>query len=164
MLQRTEIILGNSYQRKRMSRFESGWGIPDKATRADHRWCVPGPGSGYWHIPIAFFFWQGFLGAPAATGDSENNQQIPLLVGSPRGGASLFLTWAEGKGVSRARGVTYVFCPPFRWFWVQGACVVPCFCSRLLKSGSWIFGFFGSLSFKKKYLYYYKEIAMTHIL
>ena len=46
---------------------------------------------GIFQSPI-FFFWQGFLGAPAATGDSENNQQIPLLVGSPRGGASLFLT------------------------------------------------------------------------
>ena len=53
MLQRIEIILGNSYQRKRVNRFEGGWGIPDKATRADHRWC------GYWYISITFFFFPG---------------------------------------------------------------------------------------------------------
>ena len=52
-----------------------------------------------------FFSWQGFLEAPPATGDRENNLTA-LLLGSPKGGTSLFPTWAEGEGMSRARGVT----------------------------------------------------------
>ena len=60
---------------------------------------------GIFQSPFFFFSWQGFLEAPAAAGDSENNLTA-LLVGSPRGGTSLFLAWAEGEGVSRARGET----------------------------------------------------------
>ena len=53
-------------------------------------------------------FRQRFTGAPAAAAGSENKQQFPSLACSfPDGGASLFLIWGEGTGVSRgrARGV-----------------------------------------------------------
>ena len=32
-----------------------------------------------------------------------------------------------------------MFCPSLRWYRVPEACTVPCFCSRLFKSGSWVF-------------------------
>ena len=49
-----------------------------------------------------------------------------------------FLLWGEGR--DRFRGWTRrVVCPPLRRCWVQGACAVPCFCSRLFRSGSWAF-------------------------
>ena len=55
----------------------------------------------------------------------------------PEEGRSLFPTWVEGRGMSRgwAGGVAWVVCPPLRLWCVQGACPVPCFCSRLFKSG-----------------------------
>ena len=86
MLQRTEIILVNSYQRKRMNRFESGWGIPDKVTGTDHRWCVPGPGSGYWYISIAHFFFSGkaFLGPLLQLGTVRTINRFPCLL-APQG-------------------------------------------------------------------------------
>ena len=59
---------------------------------------------------------------------------------TPRGGASLFLSWGEGRGVSRglARGVPSVFGPPLRWCSVQRACTVPCFCPWPFRRGwSW---------------------------
>ena len=40
--------------------------------------------------------------------------------------ASWFLIWGEGRGVSKG-GLGGL--PPFRWWCVQGACTVPCFCS-----------------------------------
>ena len=56
----------------------------------------------------------------------------PLLACSLRRGASLFLIWGEGRGVSRdqAGGVALVACPPLRWWCVQGACAVPCISSQ----------------------------------
>ena len=76
-------------------------------------------------------FRRGFIGAPAAAGGRENKPQVPLPAHS-LSGASLFLIWGEGRGVSRGRagGMAQVFCPPLRWCCVQGACAVPCFCSR----------------------------------
>ena len=167
MLQRTEIILGNSYQRKRMNRFESGWGIPDKATGADHRWCVPGPGSGYWYISIALFFFffpgKAFLGPLLQLGTVRTINRFPCLL-APQGVGQACSLHELRVRVCPGLEVWLRCFAHLRWFWVQGACIVPCFCSRLLKSGSWIFGLFGSLSFKRKYLYYYKEIAMTHFI
>ena len=49
---------------------------------------------------------------PAAVAGSENRHQGPLL--TPQGeGASLFLVWGEGRGVSRscARGMAWVVSP-----------------------------------------------------
>ena len=49
----------------------------------------------------------------------------------------------EGRGVSWA-WVREVAGLPLRWCWVQGSCAVPCFCSWLFRSGSWVFGLFVS--------------------
>ena len=70
---------------------------------------------------------KALLGPLLQQGGSGNKQQVPLLVRSPggQGVVSLFLIWGEGRGVARgpARGVAQVFCPPLRWWCVQGACV-----------------------------------------
>ena len=60
-----------------------------------------------------------------------------------QGGASWCLTRNECRGRSRrpTRGVALVVCPPLWSCRVQGAHVVPCFCSLLFRSGSWLFFF-----------------------
>ena len=82
----------------------------------------------------------------------ENKQHVPVLASGR--GSNLFLICAEGRGVSRGlvRRVASVVCPLLRWWSMQGACAVPCFCSLppVLKSGSrkkvvvGVFGFFVS--------------------
>ena len=47
------------------------------------------------------------------------------MASSLRGGGNLFLIWSEGKGVSRDWPEEWL-----RWWHVQGACPVPCFCSQ----------------------------------
>ena len=60
----------------------------------------------------------------------------------PWGGMSAFLMWGQGGGLTGAwaGGVAQVVCPPLWWSCVQGACAIPCFCSGLFKSGSWVLG------------------------
>ena len=68
----------------------------------------------------------------------------------------MFLTWGEGKDVSRglARRVAGVVCPPFRWCCAGGMhrtlllLPTPCFCSWLFRSGSWAFLVFLYLLFR----------------
>ena len=87
---------------------------------------------------------------------SENKQQVLLLtcflMGG--GGASLILLWGERRGVSKGEigGVASVVCPPLCEVVnrVGGGCAVPSFCSRLLKSGSWVFRSFFYLLFREK--------------
>ena len=65
-------------------------------------------------------FGEGCIGAPAAARGSEDKQQAPLLArslaGRGREGASWFLIWGEGRGVSKGRAgrVASVVCPPLR--------------------------------------------------
>ena len=78
-------------------------------------------------------FRQGFIGASAAAGGGARTSNRFLC--------SWFLLWGDGGGVSRGRaeGVAEVVCPPLWWCCVQGAgAVVPCFCSLLFGSGSWV--------------------------
>ena len=85
-------------------------------------------------------FRHGFVGAPAAAGGSED-KQVPLLARSLSGGGACSL-YGVKVGVcprGQAGGVAQVVCPPLRWWCVQGACAVPCLCSRIFKSGSWVF-------------------------
>ena len=62
---------------------------------------------------------KALLGAPPASGLSENKQQVPFLGCPLRGGLSLFLIWGEGGDVSRgwAGG-------GLRWDCVHGSCSV----------------------------------------
>ena len=78
------------------------------------------------------FFFQARLYWGPCCSRGEREQTIGYLACSlPEAGASLFLMWGEGRGVSRGRagGVAWVFFSPLRWCFVQGACAVPCFCS-----------------------------------
>ena len=59
---------------------------------------------------------------------------------SPKG-ASWFLKWGEGRGgsVGARRGLSGL--PTPLWCYVQASCMAPCFCSRNLRSGSWVLAF-----------------------
>ena len=82
-------------------------------------------------------------------GVSKNKEQIPLL--APQQEASWFLSWVEGRGMSRAwaGGVAYVVCPPCLLGWLQRGInsillllLKPWFCSLFcswLFRGSWVF-------------------------
>ena len=52
-------------------------------------------------------------------------------------GTSLFVIWAESRGMSKGRAeeMAFMFCPPLRWRCVQGVWAVPHFCYRLFKGG-----------------------------
>ena len=63
--------------------------------------CIAGRILNHWTTGEALR--QGFIGAPPASGLSENKQQIPLFGCSLIGGVSLFLIWGEGGDVSRGR-------------------------------------------------------------
>ena len=84
---------------------------------------------------------QGFTRAPVAAQESKSKQQIPFL--TPRG-EQAGSPWGEGRGRSRVPvgEMAYVVCPPPWWCCVQGAWVVPCFCSWLFRRGSWVLGLF----------------------
>ena len=45
-------------------------------------------------------------------------------------------------GVDQAGGMARVVCPPLCWYCVQGVCIVPCYCYKLLRGGIWVFGLF----------------------
>ena len=47
----------------------------------------------------------GSIGVPAAAAESENKYQVSLLARSLEVGASWFLIWDEGRGVSRSRAI-----------------------------------------------------------
>ena len=49
-------------------------------------------------------------------------------------------------------------CPPLWWCCVQGACPVPCFCSQILRSGSWV-----SLVFLYLVVHNLPNCACTHM-
>ena len=59
----------------------------------------------------------------------------PSLECRERQAGSLYSIRVSSGSRRWARGVTQVVC-------VQGACVVPCFCSWLFRSGSWVFRLF----------------------
>ena len=92
-------------------------------------------------------FRQGFIRAPAAVGRVKTNNCFPCpLTDSPKWGSLVpYMGW--GKGCAQGlgwRGGLAGLPPPLLWCWVQGACAVPCFCSQLFRSGSWVFGLFAS--------------------
>ena len=75
---------------------------------------------------------------PCCTGGSKSKWQIPLL--ALWGGVSWLLPWVRG-GVDPgiwSEGWLRWSAHPLCWCCVQGACTVPCFCSRLSRSGSWV--------------------------
>ena len=47
-------------------------------------------------------FRQGFIRASTAALEGKNNQQVPLLTHSPRGG-NLFLIWGKDRTMSRGQ-------------------------------------------------------------
>ena len=79
----------------------------------------------------------------------ENKQQVPLLAHSLWGGAgegaSWFLIWGEGRGMTKDLGQSSGLggLPTLWWWCVQRACAVPCFHSQhptqFFRSGSWAF-------------------------
>ena len=77
---------------------------------------------------------------PFCAGGSKNKQQFPLLACSLRGNELVpYVRWGyvqvQGSGWNDGSGCLL----PFWWCCVQGSCAVPCFCSRLFRSGRWSF-------------------------
>ena len=80
---------------------------------------------------LTFFFQARIYQGPCCRRGSKNKQQIPLLALSLRGRGPV--CFSHGVRVECVQGsgqrVTEVFRPPHRWWCVQGASAVPCFCS-----------------------------------
>ena len=84
-----------------------------------------------------FFFRQGFIGPPLQQEAARTNNSFPCLPSSLNVGKPVP---CKCRGVNRSgRRDPQVVCPPLRWWCVQGACEVLCFCSGLFRSVSLAF-------------------------
>ena len=119
-------------------------------------------------------FSQGFPGVPAAAEGSKNKQQKPVLAHSPRRDTPVpYMRWGWGcVQWSGRRGGLGGLPAPQAMLCAGGVCrghvqypallPTPCFCSRLLKSGRWVFSLF--VSFRSKICPYWARMQLFLVL
>lgn len=91
-------------------------------------------------MSVVFFPSKALLGPLLQQGEREQiTGSLACLLCKEQGACTLYGVRIEVCSGVRLGGVAQGFCPPLMWQCMQGACTVPCFCSKKWQMGFLVF-------------------------